>query len=551
MMAGTVVGEVCVLRQIVLVASQLEAISRSRIVSPRIDCCMDQSSRFQSSRIYIPEMTIPETTSATLRPQQSTRQTSSFAGDILKLVSGTAFAQILGILAMPFLTRLYEPEAFGTLAIFTSITGILGVIVCMRYELAIMLPESDEEAANLLAVSLLFAVLMALLIIPLVWLGGTTLLDWLNTPQLGTYLWLVPPMVLLSGIFLTLNYWNTRTKHFGRLSIVRVNQSLAVTATKLGLGFAGLASGGAMIGATIGGQALATTVLGGQIWRDDRKIFWRSMRWHEMIMEMKRYRKFPLYDTWSALLNTASWQLPTLMLASLFSSTVVGYYALGFRMLQLPMSFIGSSISQVFFQRASEAYLQGRLSTVVERTFRYLVIIGLFPMLMLAFIGRDVFVVIFGISWAEAGVYTQILSIWAFVWFISSPLSTVLSVLEQQDLLLKWNVVNFTTRLVSLSAGGMLQNPRIAILLFASSGVIVYGYITIIIITRSGVSMFTIFNIIGKYLLIFFPAAIVMIYLLISEINIEIRSLIAGTITACYLITVGLIQIRSRRVSSI
>ncbi len=109
---------------------------------------------------------------------------TSFASDVLKLVSGTAFAQGLTICASPFLTRLYGPEAFGTLALFVSITSIIGAIACLRYELAIMLPESDEEAANLLGVSLCFVVLISILTVPMVWLGRPIIPDLLKvSPQ--------------------------------------------------------------------------------------------------------------------------------------------------------------------------------------------------------------------------------------------------------------------------------------------------------------------------------------------------------------------------------
>ncbi len=432
-------------------------------------------------------MTIPETTSATLRPQQSTRRTSSFAGDVLKLVSGTAFAQGLGILAMPLLTRLYGPEAFGTLAIFTSITGILGVIACMRYELAIMLPESDEEAANLLAVSLLFAVLIALLTIPLVWLGGTTLLGWLNAPQLGPYLWLVPPMVLLSGIFLALNYWNTRTKHFGRLSIARVNQAIAVISTQLGCGFAGLASGGAMIGANVGGQALATTVLGGQIWCDDRKIFLRSINWAGMLYGIKRYRKFPLVDLWSSLLNTISVQLPSLILAAFFSPLTVGFYALSYRLLNIPMSLIGGSIAQVFFQRASVAKAEGNLNFVVQTTFQKLITVATLPFLILGIIGPELFKVVFGLPWTEAGFYVQILAPWLFFVFLGSPISTLISVLEVQEVGFFFNVTLITSRFISLLIGGVLQSVELALMLFSISGTVLWIWFIFYIAMKSGV----------------------------------------------------------------
>ena len=201
------------------------------------------------------------------------KKNSSFAGDVLKLVSGTTVAQLLALLVAPILTRLFAPDSWGVLAIFTSITGILGVIACLRYELAIMLPEKDEESANLLGVSLMFSVLISLLTIPLIWFGKDPILRWLNAPGLASYLWLVPIAVFLQGVFLALNYWNSRTRHFGRLSVARVISSLSTSLGKLGFGFAGYASAGTMIGATVAGAALSTTILCGQIWRDDRKYF--------------------------------------------------------------------------------------------------------------------------------------------------------------------------------------------------------------------------------------------------------------------------------------
>ena len=140
---------------------------------------------------------------------------SAFATDVLKLVTGTTLAQIIVVLTSPLLTRLYGPEAFGFYALFASITGILGVIACMRYELAIMLPKTDEEAANLLGLCLLCVAVVSGLTIPALYFGGDALLSLLRAPGLGPYLILVPPFVFISGVFLALNYWNSRGNHFG------------------------------------------------------------------------------------------------------------------------------------------------------------------------------------------------------------------------------------------------------------------------------------------------------------------------------------------------
>ena len=88
------------------------------------------------------------------------KQMPTFAENVLKLVTGSVIAQGIGVIVAPIIARLFAPEAFGVAALFASITGIIGVVACLRYELAIMLPKTDEEAANLLGASLFFVLII-------------------------------------------------------------------------------------------------------------------------------------------------------------------------------------------------------------------------------------------------------------------------------------------------------------------------------------------------------------------------------------------------------
>ncbi len=419
---------------------------------------------------------------------------SSFLSDVLKLVGGTAIAQAIGVLAMPIITRMYGPEAFGLSALFVSITGIIAVVACLRYELAIMLPERDDDAANLLALSLLLAVAMSIITALVVWLGGDKLLDLLNAQGLGPYLWLMPISVFLNGIFLALNYWNSRTKQFGRLSVARVTASVATTGTQLGAGIVGYAIGGSLIVAGLLGSAISTLMLGGQIRRDDERMLRKYINVHDIVVGSKRYKRFPIFDSWSALLNNISWQLPTFLLSTFFSSTVVGYYALGMMVLQLPISLIGGAISQVFFQRAAKAKYDNTLSLIVETTFVHLAMIAALPIILLCLTGKEVFIVIFGASWAEAGVYVQILAPWMFLVFVTSPLSTVFSILEKQDNLLIFNMALFGTRAVALILGGLSGDARVALILFAIIGMIDYAGLGLWIFYKVGISISKLLN---------------------------------------------------------
>ncbi|MDN7013858.1 lipopolysaccharide biosynthesis protein [Methanoculleus sp. FWC-SCC3] len=457
-------------------------------------------------------------------------QSTAFASDVLKIVSGTTIAQIIVMLSSPILTRLYGPEAFGILGIFSSITTIIGVIACLSLNYAILLPKEDEDAVNLLGMSFIVVAIVTSLTLPIVYFGGDLIAGLLGAPELGPSLILVPPFVFVSGLFLALNSWNSRTKHFGRLAVAQVTQSFASTGIRLGSGFSGYTTGGSLIGAQVVGSLVSTGILGGQIWRDDHVLLRRSISWKGMLEVLNRYRKFPLIDSGSRFLNAVSWQLPVFLLAAFFSPEIAGFYTLGFMVFQMPMSLIGSSIAKVFLQRASVARFDGTLSILVENVFRVLVIVGVFPFLAITLLGPELFSVIFGEVWAEAGLYSQILGLWAFVWFLASPISALYAVLEKQEFGLQVHAMNFVTRLVSLIIGALMGSPIIALLLFAGSGLFVYGYLTLKLMFYSGVKLVQVKKHLFRCFKLLSPFVITLIVLKILEVE-----SILLVITACIL----------------
>jgi lipopolysaccharide exporter len=468
-----------------------------------------------------------------MSPAAPQKRNTSFKGDVIRLVSGTALAQGIGLAASPILTRFYAPDAFGIAALFASITAVLGVLACMRYELSIVLPVNDREAANLLAVSIAFTGFITILMLLLVLYGGKEVVQLMNLPELEFCLWLVPLAMLIHGIFMALNYWNTRNKHFMLLSIARVTSKLATTITILGAGFGGYATGSALIAASLGGQAVATTVLAGKIWRDNGRFIVSSITMREMWAGIAHYRKFPIYGSLEGLLNSVSWQLPVLILGIFFSSAAAGFYALGFRILQIPMSLIGGAVSQVFHQRASEAHNNTTLAQIVESLFKRLFLVALFPMLMLMIIGRDLYIVIFGEQWAKAGVYTQILSPWVLIWFVSSPMSNLFGVMGRQEQGLKIQVLIFLSRLIAMAIGAFFHSSILAISLFSASGAVVYGYLVILVLLYAGVPLKSIKPFLSKSILgtaIYLALALAAAFLLEDSIFVVLVSVMLSAL---------------------
>lgn len=399
---------------------------------------------------------------------------SSFISDVLTLSIGTIITQIILIISAPVITRLYGPEAFGISAVFASIIGIIGVVACLRYELSIILPESDIEAANLFGACVIITFSISCLTIPIIFFYNEDIARLLNAPQLGFYLWFVPLSIFCYGIFLALNNWNSRLKNFKGVAISRLTNSVSTAGIQLGAGFIGYGNAGSLIIGKIAGQFLSSLYLTIFIFKKDFRAFWEKISAVKMYEGIKRYSRFPLIDTFSTLLNTISWQLPILLFAVFYSPAVSGFYALSIAVIQLPSSLVGSAISQAFFPHGTEAFRKNELHKIVEHLFKILLIIIAFPLLTMLIIGNDAFSIIFGNSWAEAGVFAQILCLFFLLNFIFDPLSYIYIIVEKQIFGLYFNIVNFLTRLIALVIGGLFFDSHTALAFFAIVGIATY-----------------------------------------------------------------------------
>jgi O-antigen/teichoic acid export membrane protein len=155
-------------------------------------------------------------------------------------------------------------------------------------------------------------------------------------------------------------------------------------------------------------------------------------------------------------------------------------------------------------------------------------------LLLLTFIGQDLFILIFGPSWGEAGFYIQILSVWAVFFFISSPISAILSIAGKQKTGLVLSTINLITRFVSISVGGILGSATLSILFFSLSGVVMYGSTGILFMKFAGVPVQKTLKIIGRNFLIFLPAGAIMVSAKILQVNGTVEVFIATLLFVLY-----------------
>jgi O-antigen/teichoic acid export membrane protein len=444
-------------------------------------------------------------TDLTETPAKLSSIEKDFIGDVLKLISGSFIVQGISLVLSPVMTRLFSPENFGVSAVFTSIYAILAVITCLRYEATIVIAKTKEESANMLGVCMFFASLTTLVFFPILYFLRYWLADVFQSPELVNLIWLAPLTALTSGTFLALYNWNTRNRKYIHLSAASVAQEVVMDGTRLGFGFSGLASGTTLIISNILGSLTSSSGLAISIFIKEWAFLKNNITWQGMINGIKKFKKFPLYTTWTALINIFALQITTLLLAVFFSTSVTGFYSMGNRIIRLPITMVANIISQVFFQRAAQAKHDGNIAGLVESTFERLITYGLFPMLLLSIAGKELFILVLGARWAEAGVYSQILSIWTFFVFITTPCTHLANIYEKQEVNLALNVVIFVTRAGSLLIGGLLHDIRLTLILFSASGSLVMAWFFFWSIKITGAPAFRIFSRLGKHFLFSIP----------------------------------------------
>lgn len=343
---------------------------------------------------------------------------SEFNKNVIILAGGTALAQAVPILISPVLTRLYTPEDFGTLAIFVAITSVVSVIACGRYELAIMLPEKDEDAINVAAVAFLFNIVISGVFFIFILIFGDWLLNLLNAKNLGNWIYLAPLTVFLMGTFNILNYTNNRFKLYKDISKANIYKALAGAVVQVTMGLFKFGTSGLIIG-----QIVSQIVSNGKLFLNVRHLigFVNKNSIKELFV---RYINFPKFSMWAGLLNVTGYQIVNILIGMFYGPKELGYFYLAFRILAMPTSFIGSAISQVFFKQATdEKNKTGSIEKTFKSTLKKLVILA-FPIFGIIFIiVEPVFTAIFGENWRIAGLYIQILVPFFFIMFISSALS--------------------------------------------------------------------------------------------------------------------------------
>ena len=405
----------------------------------------------------------------------------NYIRNALALLSGTAIAQIIGVLTAPILTRLYSPSEFGSFSIYLNIVMLAVVISCLRYEVTIVLPKQSRTALLLVLLSALIAGVLSLSMwVPIIAFEAT-IQKLVGLGVEDRLLLVLPVSFMLAAFYRIVSNWAVRNKDYTGLSLSKLWQSLPQTAGQISFGFLYLGTWGLVVGEIIGRLLglLSLTFRNKEIFGGIRHVHPQRMR-----TLVSHYRHYPLYSSWSVLLNEAGSVAPVFFLATIYGPGTAGLFALVQRVFALPMDLIGQTALTMYMGEASQAIRTspGRLHSLFLRTVVPLLVLAAIPASLLIWRGPQLFEAIFGHEWHAAGAYAQIVAVAYGVRMAVSPISQTLQIMGRQKFILLIEVTRLLS-IISVFIGGQFLKLDVEAVLLWYAGILIIFQMWVLLVT--------------------------------------------------------------------
>ncbi len=339
--------------------------------------------------------------------------------------SGNSIAQVIGVVGIPLLSRLYTPEDFATQNIFLQLVMFLAGVMTWRYEYFFQMLKSQDQARLLLQSIMKVGVLTGIAYTFILYVSLQAWSGVFVSRASQSYMLLAPLTALFVSLALALQNNMQRRGDF-RVSAV----------SEIFGKFAYVTAGGGL--SLIGGAGLVVTTLFSAVakvvyiaWYSKDLLLIRADKGSAHEHPSNVHRRGANAMVASHLLLTVSSAAPIFFISYHYGAEVLGQFTMVMTTIFLPSGLLGLAIGQVFYQRAAASSNDpGVVLGLWLSTLKRLALVG-FPIYLIAsLLSTFIYPLVLGGQWEDAGRYAQLFSVAAFFAFISTPLDRVSLVLN-------------------------------------------------------------------------------------------------------------------------
>lgn len=396
-------------------------------------------------------------------------QRSAFALNVFKLTSGTALSQVISAVGSIIIARLYTPADIGIWSLFVNTILILGPVISLRYEQAIVLPKKSDAATHLFFLGTAIALLLSIIITTTTFFFCDEIASYIGEPELVAWMWLAGPLLLATGLHQLCTFWFTRHKLFGYTAVSLLIKTSFILLLHVGFAMLFERGFGWLLAGTIFGNILAVFYVIWQVMNSQPYPAFTSISAKRLIDVLLEYRNFAIFNSPYSFLVGLTKKALFIILAAYASTTAVGYFTLAVAITQRPAGFITVSLRQVFYQKASVARNSEHFEYFTTRLLQVIAWISI-PFAILLFVHSEAIIVfLLGSEWEPAGAYVRWLLLPALASFLTNWLDRLYDICGRQRLALSIEIIyDFIVLAAVLVSAQFLEQPIIMVAIFSS-----------------------------------------------------------------------------------
>lgn len=367
---------------------------------------------------------------------------------ITQLISSNIVAQLLPLLILPVIARLYSEDEFGKLGLFSTAILVFGVIGSLRFDQLLYSFDKGKIKRSLIYGSAIVGILALFVVI-------TARMIQFLTP-LPEYFYLA---VFSIAIFSLIHLYIPLLTVYGEFKCISISiiiKAIVVCLAQFGFYYVESISEAGLVYGVVAGLTAQLLYLA---LKAGRSIGFRFEK-KEFIALVSNDKSFLVKGTLQSIFNSVSSNVLIIFISFMFSPIVLGLYVMAKKLVFLPVTFIGNSVRPLFLSSIKENIDNSNHAsnfTLLKNTLKYGAIPALIGLLLMYYLAEDFFELYAGKNWRESGVYSFILAPWVFMAFLNIPSVSFLTAIKRMDVLLKYDAMLLIVRVCVLALGATIS----------------------------------------------------------------------------------------------
>ncbi|WP_143194408.1 lipopolysaccharide biosynthesis protein [Micromonospora sp. CB01531] len=343
-------------------------------------------------------------------------------------------AQLLNLVAMMLVARLYPPSVFGRYATLAAVAALIGGVSALRLDVAATTAIAGDARVLLrTAMRLNAAAGAGASVAGILWcavLGNLDRVRFLEMLALGA-------LTATVGISGTLTYARVRDRKYGLVAWAKLLTAFAQGALQVGLGSVSRTPA-MLLAATAVGYGAAVLLLRSKRSTADGVAGARDV--------LRRHRGFMVASAPASLINGLTMNLPLFFAGAFVGSAAAADLAVALRVGALPSALFGQALMPVLYGEIAHQlrHAPARARATYDRALLGLLLAGGVLLTGLSFAVYLAAPKVFGPQWSGASSMLALLTPFLISQFAVAPLSQTLSGVGRNRQQLMWDLARFS-----------------------------------------------------------------------------------------------------------